>query len=200
MRILMLGNSFTYYNDMPSMLAELLDAQVVPRTRGGAYLAEQLDPVMDLGAGTVAALENEAWDYVILQEQSNAAITANEAFQSSVSRLCEMARHAGAVPVLYATWAYQKGSHWLDEIGLSYEEMAQGLYDAYHQAAEKYGAAVADVGRRFLELSETQNLYAEDGMHPNETGSRIAAEIIAGVVGESVSQRDILRESEGRSF
>ena len=44
MRILMLGNSFTFANDMPAMLAELTGAEVVHHTRGGARLAEQLNP------------------------------------------------------------------------------------------------------------------------------------------------------------
>lgn len=35
MRILMLGNSFTFANDMPAMLAELTGAEVVHHTRGG---------------------------------------------------------------------------------------------------------------------------------------------------------------------
>ena len=36
MRILMLGNSFTFYNDMPKTLAQLTGAEVVAHTRGGA--------------------------------------------------------------------------------------------------------------------------------------------------------------------
>ena len=65
MRILMLGNSFTYFNDMPDMLAQILDAEVVHHTRGGAHLSEHLDPETELGAKTQAALQNEKWDYVI---------------------------------------------------------------------------------------------------------------------------------------
>ena len=44
MRILMLGNSFTFYNDMPSIMAEIDDAEVISHTRGGAFLEEQLNP------------------------------------------------------------------------------------------------------------------------------------------------------------
>lgn len=36
MRILMLGNSFTFANHMPETLAELTGAEVVQHTRGGA--------------------------------------------------------------------------------------------------------------------------------------------------------------------
>ena len=44
MRILMLGNSFTFTNHMPQMLANLTGAEVVHHTRGGARLSEQLNP------------------------------------------------------------------------------------------------------------------------------------------------------------
>ena len=71
MRILMLGNSFTFANNMPETLANLIDAEVVQHTRGGARLAEQLNPDTKMGGMTQAALENEKWDYVILQEMSN---------------------------------------------------------------------------------------------------------------------------------
>ena len=100
MHILMLGNSFTFYNDMPSMLAELTCAEVVHHTRGGARLAEQLNPETQMGAKTLEALEKESWDYVILQEMSNGPITTRESFMNSVSSLCEKIRAAGATPIL----------------------------------------------------------------------------------------------------
>ena len=109
MRILMLGNSFTFFNDMPDMLAELTGAEVVAHTRGGARLSEQLNPNTRMGAATQAALQEGKWDYVVLQEMSNGPITSPASFFSSVTRLCEQIRANGAVPVLYATWAYQRG-------------------------------------------------------------------------------------------
>ena len=65
LRILMLGNSFIFVNDLPSILAELTGAEVVHHTRGGARLAEQLNPATKMGGLTQAALQNEKWDYVI---------------------------------------------------------------------------------------------------------------------------------------
>ena len=41
MRILMLGNSLTFANDMPHMLAALTGAEVVHHTRGGARLSAE---------------------------------------------------------------------------------------------------------------------------------------------------------------
>ena len=71
MRILMLGNSLTFTNHMPQMLAGLTGAEVVHHTRGGARLSEQLNPNTKLGGRTQVALQNGKWDYVVLQEMSH---------------------------------------------------------------------------------------------------------------------------------
>ena len=66
MRILMLGNSLTFANDMPSMLAEITGAEVIHHTRGGARLAEQLNPKTQMGEKTKAALEKITHDSLSL--------------------------------------------------------------------------------------------------------------------------------------
>ena len=182
MRILMLGNSFTFVNEMPKMLAELTGAEVVQHTRGGARLAEQLNPKTKMGGRTQEALQNQKWDYVVLQEMSNGPVKTKEKFLNSVSELCRQIRENGATSVLYATWAYKKDGKQLESSGLDYDEMYHAMYEAYHEAAEQNEALIADVGQRFYELADTEELYMEDGCHPNERGSEIAAEMIAEVI------------------
>ena len=182
MRILMLGNSFIFTNHMPQMLADLTGAEVVHHTRGGARLSEQLNPSTKLGSQTQAAFQKEKWDYVVLQEMSHGPITAPKSFFSSAEQLCRQIRANGTVPILFATWAYQRGGAKLTDKGWDYDEMAQRLSEAYHRAAQENDALIADVGRRFYELSDAQNLYAADGVHPSELGSHIAAETIAAVI------------------
>ena len=182
MRILMLGNSFTATNNLPQQLASLTRAEVVAHTRGGARLAEQMNPKTKMGARTLAALENEHWDYVILQEMSNGPATAREKFLQSARGLCEKIRDAGAIPVFYATWAYEKGSKKMAAMNMSYEEMYQAMYEAYHHAAQENQALIADVGKAFYESTDQMKLYADDGCHPNEMGTKLAAEVIAVVV------------------
>jgi lysophospholipase L1-like esterase len=70
----------------------------------------------------------------------------------------------------------------MNSMSLSYDEMAAQMCEAYHEAADQNNALVADVGLRFYEQSETQELYEGDGCHPNEAGSRLAAEVIAAVI------------------
>lgn len=190
MRILMLGNSLTSANNLPRKLAELTGGEVVSHTRGGARLSEHRNPDTKLGERTQAALAHEKWDYVVLQEMSHGPITAPGSFFASVEQLCNKIWENGAVPILYATWAYQRDGAKLTAKGWDYSEMAHKMSEAYHKAARENHALLADVGRKFYELSDTQNLYAADGVHPSELGSRIAAETIAAVIQE---QKEKLR-------
>lgn len=93
----MLGNSFISTNHMPQMLAALTSAEVVCHTRGGARLSEHLNPNTKLGARTQAALREERWNYVVLQEMSHGPITSPKSFFSSVEQLCSQIRKNGAI-------------------------------------------------------------------------------------------------------
>lgn len=176
MRILMLGNSFTFYNDLPDMLEEITGAEVVSHTRGGARLSEQLNPATQLGSMTQMAFEFESWDYVVLQELSNGPIKSEKAFYRNIEKLCKKIHGCGAVPVLFATWAYQDGSKKLSRMGMSYEQMTQALAAAYHKAAADNDALVADVGRVFLEYykllkAEKQEAGCPEGDSTDSTDS-----------------------------
>ena len=57
------------------------------------------------------------------------------------------------------------------------------------------GALIADVGEKFYEFSEIQDLYAEDGCHPNEAGTKLAAEIIADVIKADQARKQALDEA-----
>ena len=110
---------------------------------------------------------------------SHGPISSPQSFFISVKRLCEWIRAKGATPVLFATWAYEKDSAKLAAKGWDYEGMAHQLSAAYRQAAQENRALLAEVGQRFYDLSPTHPLYAADGVHPNEEGTQLAAEVIA---------------------
>lgn len=176
MRILMLGNSLTSANRLPELLALTLDCEVIAHTRSGARLKEHLNPNTKMGARTQAAWR-EPWNYVILQEMSNGPVLHTEAFLSSVQDLCVQIHRCGAMPILYATWAYQEKSPRMKKMNMSYEQMNQRMYDVIHEAASMNRALVADVGMAFYQTDE--NVYAPDAVHPNEGGTRLACTILS---------------------
>lgn len=185
MRILMLGNSFTYFNDLPGIIASKTGWHVESVTKGGAFLSMQLNPEGELGMKTLPALRDEKWDYVVLQEQSNAPITKKEGFMDSARALCELIRKSGAVPVFYATWAYLKVAEFYAKTGLDYESMAEGIESSYAEAAKANGGLEAKVGRAFLEYEgDRAALYTEDGRHPSAAGSELAADVIIKTIKE----------------
>jgi len=190
MKILMLGNSLTAANHMPEMLAQKLDAEVTVHARGGARLAEQLNPDTKMGARTAQVLREQNFDYVILQEMSHGPATATERYLDSVRKLAWLVREAGAEPVLYATWAFRPGCEKLESIGMDAEEMHRQMQEAFRMAVENDGLEaasgnqllVANVGEAFRERGFADELYAPDGLHPSEEGSRLAADVIAEVI------------------
>ncbi len=199
MNILMLGNSFTYFNDMPGMLAGELNASVTEVVRGGAFLHDFLSQEDELCQLGMAALLGEIheregremcrtfgekpqgkWDYVVIQEQSFNAVGNPEDYLKSATELIRRIKSVGAVPVIYATWAYRDGSMKLKSTWLSFSEMRERQTKTYTNAAKECGALLADVGAAFEKADF--NVYNDDDYHPNEQASRLAAHVIADAI------------------
>jgi len=185
--ILMLGNSLTTRNRMPDRLAALLGREVAVHARGGARLAEQANPATRLGAATAAALAAGGVDALVLQEMSHGPVTATGRFLESVARLAAMAREAGAVPVVYGTWAFGAGSAALGRLDLSPAEMHGAMQAALGRVERECGVAVANVGAAFWEVGDGgavgAGLLAADGVPPSGAGSELAANVLAGTLG-----------------
>jgi hypothetical protein len=193
-RILMLGNSLTTANGLPTLLSEAMRSEVVVHARGGARLAEHLNPKTRNGARTLAALavapaapavpsatrpaHRPAWDFVVLQEMSNAPVMTPDAYRRTVASLASAIRDAGAVPVLYGTWAYREGSARLARLGLSYEEMHRRMAETFETASCESGALLANVCDAFYGAGDPTPFYAADGVHPSASGTRLAAQVL----------------------
>lgn len=178
MRILMLGDSFTYFNDLPDLLAKETGAEVVAHTRGGARLIEHLNETTRLGRMTKEALTRENWDYVILQEASEGPVIYKKLFRKSLKSLCDLAREANAKPILFVPWAYLEDSPSLLALNLSYEDMQEKIHASCLEAAIKNQMIFCDVGGAFYETQRKENLYLDDGAHPNLAGSQLACHLL----------------------
>ena len=185
MRILMLGNSLTTANYLPALIEDATGAHVVVHARGGARLAEQLNPQTRLGALTQHALESDPWDCVVLQESSNGPVVHRARFLDASARLCEQVNAIGAKPIMFATWAYSPTCPKLALMGISCDEMHAQLSDAYREAAHVGKASVADVGTAFFERNHAASLYRPDGVHPSVEGTALAASVIAQSIGQA---------------
>lgn len=116
MNILFIGNSYTYYNDMPKMLESLARAagfyaEVASVTKGGYTLARLASDDNENGRRVTAALSGDMkYDRVILQEQSVLSAAEPERFAEGLRAITEKLKEyqPQAVPVLYETWGAKR--------------------------------------------------------------------------------------------
>ncbi len=181
-RVLMLGNSLTTSNGLPVLLGEFIGGEVVVHARGGARLSEHLNPETKLGAMTQAALAEGGWTHVVLQERSDGPVRFRKAYLRSVAAICGQVREIGAVPVVYATWAYAPGCPKLQGLGHDCGGMHAALQSAFMEAAESSDAILANVGEPFYESNDAEALYGSDGVHPSEAGTLLTVEVLAAAI------------------
>jgi len=178
-RILFIGNSYTFYNDMPEMFADMArsvgyNLQVDTLAKGGAKLSDHAKSMV-----TQRKLEREQWDYVVLQEQSQIPAIEdqrNNEMLPATYTLMEMIHVVGATPVLFMTWGYRDG---LPDVGYQdYESIQTAIKAGYLAVSAELDLAIAPVGvawMRALEADSELDLWANDGAHPNLAGSYLAA-------------------------
>lgn len=179
--VLFIGNSFTYYNDLPGMVAEMLekggfDFQVESLTKGGWYLSRYADSEDEMGMQLRTDFAGKHWDYLVLQDQSFNPAGNYDDFAGGVKTLCELMDYDHLL--LYQTWAYEDGSQKLSGTGLTYDQMYRALKDSYVKAAEAVNGQVVPVGDLFAEYKEKSpeiKLYKEDNFHPSAEGTKLAA-------------------------
>lgn len=185
--ILFVGNSYTYYNEMPQKLfaeksaARGEDFHVTAVTRGGYKLSQFADPENDEGKRLREVIRGKHFDWVVLQDQSCNPLADPEDFLRGVAGLQELLAEQTGNFVLYATWGRKPGSAIPAPLTVDSVEMTRGLAAAYEVAGARFGMKVAHVGKAFaahLQAHPEAELYDPDCSHPSLLGSELAAETI----------------------
>jgi hypothetical protein len=177
-RILFLGNSYTYVNDLPSTFAQLAGSagrpvQVAMVANGGETLAQHA-----ASAESRARINSQGWTYVVLQEQSDTPSTSagSDAFMYPAARsLARNIEDAGSVPMFFMTWAHKDGE---PTAGLGYEGMQRQVDAAYADIAGELHVPVAPVGFTWFIVRADHPemaLWSDDGSHPSTAGTYLAA-------------------------
>jgi hypothetical protein len=183
--ILFVGNSYTYYNDLPGMLSRLAaenghEVQVDSVTKGARKLTQYQNAEDPYTQKLVALLAERHYAAAFLQEQSILPLTGEDTFLAGVRHLADMLSGKADRILLYQTWARRAGHETLVKNGWTVDDMSKGLRDAYRRVADSVGAKVSPVGDTFsavLSKHPTLELYDPDGSHPSYFGSALAAVI-----------------------
>lgn len=167
MKVLFIGNSYTYFNDLPGMLQDLAtragkSLETAAVTSGGKSLQWHW-----YNPQTLATLDAGGWDFVVLQDHSLQSIEDPEKMRRAATKLATRIRRGKGVSILYMTWARQH-----------IPEMQAAITAMYVRVAREIGAVVAPVGeawRKVRAASPALMLHTEDRSHPNILGSYLAA-------------------------
>lgn len=185
MRVLFIGNSYTFRGDLPGQIASMVRVttagpsitmdQVV---RGGATLKQHFE-----STGARGRIETGEYTHVVLQDKSTQPLHDPEDFLYYAARLGERARARGMSVLLYQTWARREGHaiyRWAWS-GRGPAEMTRRIRAAYDDAAARIeGASVVPVGDAFERArreQETLVLHDSDRHHPSPLGSHLAASV-----------------------
>ncbi|WP_155832309.1 discoidin domain-containing protein [Butyrivibrio sp. MC2013] len=172
-RILMVGNSLTRYNDVAGKLTKLFElggvsAHIDTRTQMGASLFDQADILKESSRDAVV---NGNYDYVILQEKSSGF--SESLLRQGVEAFYPWIEEAPNHPqlLLYMPWANED----------ILKSGQTNVTNAYVAVAKDYGAKLAAAGEAYYELyfDKNKKWYRKgDNVHGNDLASLISASTI----------------------
>ena len=193
-RILYIGNSYTYYHDLPKMVQSIaanvaLDFRMKiayqAYTPGGCTFKRHLQQPEE-----IAAIREGNWDYVVLQEQSALPAMPTEVVQRETypyARQLDSLVHVynpQARVIFYMTWGHKDGCQETPEhypLISTYQGMQHRLITSYLEMTYQNDAWCAPVGMVWQKVRNErpyQTLYWPDRSHPSVLGTYIAANTI----------------------
>ncbi len=191
-KVLFLGNSYTYVNDLPGMIEEIaqnkgksfLHESVTP---GGCTLFQHVE-----SQNSLSKIRQGDWDYVVLQEQSQLPVIdhyRHNTLKPSYKALYDsiMLYNPNAKVVGYMTWGRRYGGLQCVNFGdglycsadfVDFNHMQDTLTAAYCENAYATNSYVAPVGEAWKAVLSTNPelvLHSSDNSHPSYDGTYLAA-------------------------
>lgn len=167
-KVLFIGNSHTYYNDMAYMLKCLSVENSDGLTVEPVMLAhpwKTLEQHKTEPEIRFNILYGE-YDYIVLQQAAH-PFPGEEVLLRDGSAIYEFIKQTKAKPILYMTWAERK-----------FPENQTAMTEAYQHLSDEINGLVAPVGIAFEKAARATpyiELFDRDGGHANPTGSYLAA-------------------------
>ena len=171
LRVLFIGNSLTYTNDLPSVV------DAFARATGQRPFSHKTIAFPDFSLEdhwnrkeSRKALAKEEWDYVVLQQGPSASQEGRAVLLEFARRFAGEIRLIRGRPALYMVWP---SAGRLQDF--------EGVSESYRQAAERVDGLVFPVGEAWVNawrLDPSIRLYSADGFHPSTAGTYLAGAVI----------------------
>jgi hypothetical protein len=197
LRVLFVGNSYTYVNNLPQLTADL------SANTGKTLLFDSSTPggysysLHATDVNTLAKFRQGGWDAVILQDQSqiptidyyryNDMYPAAEILRDSILLYSPCARI-----ITFMTWGRRFGGQQCingscSPVFVNFNHMQDSLKSAYLEVSGNIGARCAPVGMAWRKALEDTSviLHATDNSHPALNGSYLAAAVMYASIWET---------------
>lgn len=171
LRVLFIGNSLTYTNDLPAVV------EAFAKATGQRPFAYKTIAFPDFSLedhwkrkDSRNAIAKKEWDYVVLQQGPSASHEGRAVLLEYTRRFAEEIRRIRGRPALYMVWP-----------SASRMQDFQGVSESYRQAAEDVDGLVFPVGEAWLSawrVNPSIALYSSDGFHPSTAGTYLAGLVL----------------------
>ncbi|PIF00570.1 MAG: hypothetical protein CR994_05755 [Maribacter sp.] len=181
MRVLLVGNSSIYFNNMPAMLETIghengIDIKTKLIAFGGYTLEDHLyDGIVD------KVLDSVKWDFVVLNEQSTLGskyvvdgiprVKENATFYKSIRKFDSKIKRNGARTVIISLYPRRNAPE-IDGLLLNY---------CYMKISNELNSIIVPVSYTWSDVSNAKRdwqLYSEDNLHPTSLGSFVTATVL----------------------
>ena len=170
-RVLFIGNSLTYFNDLPGTVAQLASSmnetvEVASVARPNFALIDHLNGK----SNAVEVIQTGDWDYVVLQQGPSSLDLSRDTLILATRLLDPYVRAAGGRSALLMVWPESTRFEFFDAVRASYQLAAQEVDGLFLPAGEAWLGAWA--------IDPQLQLYGPDGYHPSELGTYLAALVV----------------------
>jgi len=207
-KVLFIGNSLTYFYDMPSMFFELSKAAgqyilVDQSTAGGTTLADHSG-----SSYTLSKIYELKWDYVVLQgssywvafpDQHSVILPYIRELHDTIKESCPETQ-----VIFFMDWAMKNGVTWGDTT-YTYTEFQKMIYDGTLILADSLNMIVAPIGWAWNTVVHERpeiELFEPDFGHPSLKGSYLQACVyFSTIFQDSLAENPYIRSlSEDEAF
>lgn len=183
-RILFVGNSHTFYNNLPGTFINIVQtmghkSEVFELAQDYYSLEKFADTENEVGALLDKTVVGKKWDFVVLQENSSVAMSdsAEENMYPYARVLDEKVKSSGGQTAFLMTWAPRDGI----KEGFkkqSLEQLQSVMAENYMAISDELNGLLIPAGISFMRCMKQYpdiELWAPDGYHPSPAGTYLAA-------------------------
>jgi hypothetical protein len=168
--LLFIGNSLTYTNDLPQLVANiaLLKGSKIKTESLALPNYALIDHLTDGKLQTMIA--SKKYTYVIVQQGPSSQQEGREMLLEAAPKINDMCKNNGAQLAIYMVWPAYANYYNFD-----------GVIKNYTEAATLTNSILCPAGavwKEYIDRTKDLSYYGSDMFHPSLKGSQVAAEVI----------------------